>query len=204
MSISLTPSKFRSLHRRVAAHLSASRGNLKVCVNRTGKPILDHGSLMYDPDDEAILRFLQEGYRPRRRGRQHDKERRRGREQNQLPEPIPIIEEWLTSYEELLWQRLGKRIEDQRTLSRLVHEYESAGLNVQQARAWLDAGLHLWDPKTAGELQAAGISPKIAFRPMKSQGKQTDLTIYRMVSSGQWTVEDALDLVERSRPPRAS
>jgi hypothetical protein len=39
---------------------------------------------------------------------------------------------------------------------------------------------------------------------MKSQGKQTDLTIYRMVSSGQWTVEDALDLVERSRPPRAS
>jgi hypothetical protein len=55
------------------------------------------------------------------------------------------------------------------------------------ARAWLDAGLHLWDPKTAGELQAAGISPKIAFRPMKSQGKQTDLTIYRMVSSGQWT-----------------
>ena len=76
----------------------------------------------------------------------------------------------------------------------MVHEYESAGLNVQQARARLDAGLHLWDPKTAGELQAAGISPKIAFRPMKSQGKQTDLTIYRMVSSGQWTVEDALDL----------
>jgi hypothetical protein len=79
LSISLTPSKFRSLHRRVAAHLSASRGNLKVCVDRTGKPILDHGSLMYDPDDEAILRFLQEGYRPRRRGRQHDRERRRGR-----------------------------------------------------------------------------------------------------------------------------
>ena len=63
---------------------------------------------MYDPDDEAILRFLQEGYRPRRRGRQHDRERRRGREQNQLPEPIPIIEEWLTSYEELLWQRLAR------------------------------------------------------------------------------------------------
>jgi hypothetical protein len=133
-----------------------------------------------------------------------NRERRRGREQNQRAAPIPIIEDWLTSYEELLWQRLGKRIEDQRTLSRLVHEYESAGLNVQQARAWLDAGLHVWDPKTAGALQAAGISPKIAFRPMKSEGKQTDLTIYRMVSSGRWTVEDAPDLVERSRPPKAS
>jgi len=102
---------------------------------------------MYDLDDEAILRFLQEGYRPRGRGRQHDKERRGGQEQNQLPEPIPIIEEWLTSYEELLWRRLGKRIEDHRTLSRLVHEYESAGLNVQQAGAWLGAGLHLWNQR---------------------------------------------------------
>jgi len=89
---------------------------------------------MYDLDDEAILRFLQEGYRPRGRG-------------HQLPEPIPIIEEWLTSYEELLWRRLGKRIEDHRTLSRLVHEYESAGLNVQQAGAWLGAGLHLWNQR---------------------------------------------------------
>jgi hypothetical protein len=159
---------------------------------------------MYDPDDEAILRFLQEGFRPRGRGRQRDRERRRDREQNRQPEPIPIIEEWLTSYEELLWQRLGKRIEDQRTLSRLVHEYESAGLSVRQARAWLDAGLHPWDAKTAGELQAAGISPKIAFRPIKSQGRETDLTIYRMVSSEQWTVEEALALIERSRPPRAS
>jgi hypothetical protein len=70
-------------------------------------------------------------------------------------------------------------------LNRLVHDYESAGLSVQEAKAWLDAGLDPWDPQTAGELQAAGISPKIAFRPIKNQAMETDLTIYRMVSSGQ-------------------
>jgi hypothetical protein len=144
---------------------------------------------MYDPDDEAILRFLQEGYRPRGRGRQRDRERRREREPSRQPEPVPVIEELLTSYEELLWQRLGKRIEDHRTLIKLVHEY--------------DAGMRPSDPKTAGELQAAGIEPKIAFQPIKSYGTETDLTIYRMVSSGQWTIEDALKLIERSRPPRA-
>ena len=157
---------------------------------------------MYDPDEEAILRYLQEGYRPRNRSRQRSREHQR--ERIRQPEPVPVIEDLLTSYEELLWQRLGKRIKDHRMLIKLVHEYESAGLSVRQARAWLDAGMHPSDPKTAGELQAAGIPPNLAFRPIKSQGRETDLIIYRMVLSGQWTVEDALALIERSRPPRAS
>jgi hypothetical protein len=156
--------------------------------------------LEYDPEDEAILQFLQEGYRPRGRGRQ----RGRDREQSRRPESIPIMVELLSSYEELLLQRFGRGIKDQKTLDYWVHQYDSAGLSVQEARAWLDAGLHTWDPKTAGELQAAGISPKIAFRPIKRYGSETDLTIYRMVSAGVWTVEDARGLIERSRPREAS
>lgn len=114
------------------------------------------------------------------------------------------MEGWLTAYEELLWQRFSKKLTDQGALDYWVNEWQGAGLSVDQERAWLEAGVHPTCPQPAGDLHAAGIPPKTAFQPIRNQGQETSLTIYRLVSAGQWTIQDALDLIGRGHSAKAS
>lgn len=116
-------------------------------------------------------------------------------------QPPPVFEEWLGPWEDLVWQAFGKRVASQEVLDYWVSEWQGTGMSIEQAREWVSM-VHPTYPQPAGNLQAAGITAYIAFRPILRRGENTHHTLYSEVASGRWTVERAVEMVQRAEAKR--